>query len=77
VVTEAVWVGVTHVQAADTRLVGQAVRVQATVLRCVVVRVDSGGGLRWLEPMVEMVCMHVWAPCQSLVRAVVVRRQTR
>jgi hypothetical protein len=28
---------------------------------------NGRGGLRWLEPMVEPACMHVWAPCQALV----------
>jgi hypothetical protein len=45
-------------------VVGQAARAQATVLRCVVARVDSGGGLRWLELMVQAACMRVWPPCQ-------------
>jgi hypothetical protein len=58
---EAVWVGGTCVQAADTRVVEQAVCARATVLRFAVAGADGGGGLRWLEPMVEAACMHVWA----------------
>jgi hypothetical protein len=37
--------------------------VRAVVLRCAVARADGVGGLWWLEPMMEAVCMHVWAPC--------------
>jgi hypothetical protein len=63
-------------QAADARVVGQAVRAQVTVLQCAVAGADSGGGLRWLEPMIEAVCVHVWAPCRALVWVVVVRHRT-
>jgi hypothetical protein len=62
-----IWVGRAHVQAVDGREVGQAVRMRATVLRCAVAGADGGGGMRWLEPMVEVVCMHVWAPCLALM----------
>jgi hypothetical protein len=64
-----------HVQATDVRVVGQAVRAWATVLRCAVARAACEGGLRWLEPMVEVACMHVWAPCRALMRVVVVCRR--
>jgi hypothetical protein len=57
--TKAVWVGGAHRQAADVRVAGQAVHTCATMLQCAVVRADGGGGLRWLEPMVEAACMHV------------------
>jgi hypothetical protein len=62
-VTEAVWLGATHVQAADARVVGRAVHEWAMVLWCAVAGADGGGGLRWLESIVKAVCMHVWAPC--------------
>jgi hypothetical protein len=45
------------VQAADARVVEQAVRVRSMVLLCVVAGVDGGGGLHWLEPIVEVACM--------------------
>jgi hypothetical protein len=73
-VIKVVWVGGTHVQAVDTRVVGQAVHARAMVLRCAVAEADGGGGLCWLEPMVEAACMHVWAPCRALVWAMVVHR---
>jgi hypothetical protein len=57
--TETVWVGGAHVQAADARVDGHALRSWATVLRCAVSLADGGGGLCWLEPMVEAACMHV------------------
>jgi hypothetical protein len=53
----------------------KAVHVRVTVLRCAVAGADGGGGLRWLQPMVEAVCMLVWAPCRALVWVVVVCRQ--
>jgi hypothetical protein len=62
-----VWVGGVRVQVEDARVVGQAVHAQATVLRCAIAGANGGGRLCWLEPMVEAVCMHVWAPCQALV----------
>jgi hypothetical protein len=37
-----------------------------------VVGADSGGGLRWLKPMVEVACMHVCTPCRAPVWAMVV-----
>jgi hypothetical protein len=45
--------------------------MRATVLQCAVAGADGGGGLRWSEPMMEVVYMHVWAPHQALVRAMV------
>jgi hypothetical protein len=68
-------VGGIHMQATNMRVVGQAVRAWATVLQCAVAGTACEGGLRWLEPMVEAVCMHVWAPCRALVRVVVVCRR--
>jgi hypothetical protein len=59
VTTEVIWVGGAHVQEVDARVIGQTVRARATVLRCAVTRANSGGGLRWLKPMVEAACMHV------------------
>jgi hypothetical protein len=47
------------VQEVGARVIGQTVRARATVLRCAVVGANSGGGLRWLKPMVETTCMHV------------------
>jgi hypothetical protein len=58
--------------AAEVRVVGQAVCARETVLRCVVVGADSGGGLHWLKPMVEVACMHVCTPCRAPVWAMVV-----
>jgi hypothetical protein len=69
VAVEAVWVGGARMQAANARVVGQVVHVRVMMLRCVVARADGGGGLRWLEPMLEAACMHVWAPCRSLMQA--------
>jgi hypothetical protein len=60
-VAEVVYVGGACMKVADARVVGQVVRTQAMVLRCVVAGADGGGGLRWPEPMVEAACMHVWA----------------
>jgi hypothetical protein len=74
--TEAVWVGGVHVQAADARVVRQAVCAQVTTLRCAVVKADGGGGLQLPEPMVEATCIHVWASCRALVWVMMLRRQT-
>jgi hypothetical protein len=71
VADKAIWVGRPLVRATDTRVVGQAVHVRAIVLQCAVAEADGGGGLRWLELMLEAVCMPVWAPCQALMWVVV------
>jgi hypothetical protein len=76
VAAEVVWVGGAHVPAANTRMVGQAVRAWVTVLRCAMARADGEGGLRWPELMVVAACMLVWAPCQALMWVVVLCRQT-
>jgi hypothetical protein len=59
------------------RVVGQVVHVWVIVLWCAVAEVDGGGGLQWPELMVEVMRMHVWAPCRALVWDVVLRHQTR
>jgi hypothetical protein len=41
---------------------GGGAHVRAAVLRCVVTGADGGGGMCWLELMLEAACMHVWAP---------------
>jgi hypothetical protein len=40
--------------------------MRVAVVWCAVAEADAGGGLRWLEPMMEAVCMHVWSPCRAL-----------
>jgi hypothetical protein len=44
-------------------------------LQCAVVEADGGGGLWWPEPMMEMVCIHVWSPHSADVRTVVLHHQ--
>jgi hypothetical protein len=41
---------------------GGGAHVRATVLRCAVARASGGGGLWWAELVMEVACMHVWAP---------------
>jgi hypothetical protein len=36
--------------------------MRAVVLRCAVARANGGGGLLWLEPMMEAVCICMCGP---------------
>jgi hypothetical protein len=49
--------------------------MRAAVLQCVVAGVGDGGGLWWLESMIEVVCMHVWSPHQEVMQMVVLHHQ--
>jgi hypothetical protein len=54
---------------------GGGARVWAAVLWCVVAGADGGGGLWWSEPMMEVTCMHVWAPHRVIMWTVVLHHQ--
>jgi hypothetical protein len=41
----------------------------------VVARADGGGGLWWSKPMMEVLCIHVWAPRRAVVQMAVLRHQ--
>jgi hypothetical protein len=47
------------------------------VLQWALARTDGGGGggLWWPEVIIEVARMHVWAPCQAVVRTVMLHHQ--
>jgi hypothetical protein len=47
----------------------------ATVLRCAVGGADGGSGLWWPEPMMEVACMHVWAPHRTVMWTTMLHHQ--
>jgi hypothetical protein len=76
VAAEACWGGSARVQAAIMMVIGGGgARMRVAVLQCAVAKGDGGDGLWWAEPMMEAVCMHVWAPRRAVVRTAVLHHQ--